>query len=132
MSLPTPPPEASVEPTVPEETSLPSPLFGGAEPSHPGLGLERPIRRRLQGKRIALCVTGSIAAYKSALLLRLLLKEGAEVEVILSRGASEFIGAATFAGLNGKAPFSDMFATPPGGELHVDLAARSDLVLVAP
>ncbi|HWA76715.1 MAG TPA: bifunctional phosphopantothenoylcysteine decarboxylase/phosphopantothenate--cysteine ligase CoaBC [Polyangiaceae bacterium] len=132
MSLPTPPPEGSAEPTVPEETSLPSPLFGGAEPSHPGLGLERPIRRRLQGKRIALCVTGSIAAYKSALLLRLLLKEGAEVEVILSRGASEFIGAATFAGLNGKAPFSDMFATPPGGELHVDLAARSDLVLVAP
>lgn len=132
MSLPTPPPDAPHTPSPAEETSLPSPLFGGAESSHPGLGLERPIRRRLAGKRITLCVTGSIAAYKSAALLRLLLKEGAEVEVVLSRGASEFVGAATFAGLNGKPAFSDMFTTPPGGELHVELAARTDLVLVAP
>jgi phosphopantothenoylcysteine decarboxylase/phosphopantothenate--cysteine ligase len=86
----------------------------------------------LTGKRITLCVTGSIAAYKAATLLRLLLKEGADVEVVMSRGASEFVGAATFAGLSGKAPHSEMFTSPAGGELHVQLAARSDLVLVAP
>jgi phosphopantothenoylcysteine decarboxylase/phosphopantothenate--cysteine ligase len=115
-----------------EEANLPSPLFGSAEASHPGVGLDRPVRKRLTGKRITLCVTGSIAAYKAAILLRLLLKEGADVEVVQSRGASEFVGAATFAGLSGKPVHSEMFASPARGELHVELAARSDLVLVAP
>jgi phosphopantothenoylcysteine decarboxylase/phosphopantothenate--cysteine ligase len=141
MSSPTPPSDApaALAPDAPaapareaEVAALPSPLFGSADASHPGPGLDRPVRRRLAGKRITLCVTGSIAAYKAATLLRLLLKEGAQVEVVLSRSASEFIGAATFAGLSGKAPFSDMFTAPAGGELHVELAARSDLVLVAP
>jgi phosphopantothenoylcysteine decarboxylase/phosphopantothenate--cysteine ligase len=107
-------------------------LFGAAESSHPSLDPERRVRRRLQGKRVALCVTGSIAAYKSASLLRLLLKEGAEVEVVLSRGATEFVGAATFSGLSGKPPVSDMFLPGVGGELHIELAARTDLVLIAP
>lgn len=114
------------------EAKLPAPLFGAAESSHPSLDPERRVRKRLQGKRVALCVTGSIAAYKSATLLRLLLKEGAEVEVVLSRGATEFVGAATFSGLSGKPPLVEMFQPGLGGELHVQLAARTDLVLIAP
>ncbi|HLV21554.1 MAG TPA: bifunctional phosphopantothenoylcysteine decarboxylase/phosphopantothenate--cysteine ligase CoaBC [Polyangiaceae bacterium] len=86
---------------------------------------------RLSNKRIVLCVTGSVAAYKAALLLRLLRREGADVTVVLSARATEFVGAATFAALSGKPVLTDMFA-PAGGEVHVDLAAASDLVLIVP
>src|SRR6186713_2535540 len=89
-------------------------------------------KRRLDGRRVTLCVTGSIAAYKAVLLVRLLLAEGAHVEVVLSASASEFVGAATFAGLTGRPALGDMFDAARGGEIHVDLAKRSDLVLVAP
>ena len=87
---------------------------------------------RLLGKHVSLCVTGSIAAYKSALLLRLLRKEGASVDVVLSRNAEQFVGRATFAGLNQKPPYSDLFDPYQGGELHIELAKKSDLVLIAP
>src|SRR5690606_24848897 len=86
--------------SAPSSPELPAPpLAGGSAPSTPPPELEAPVRRRLSGKRIALCVTGSIAAYKSALLLRLLRKEMASVEVILSHSAEKFIGPATFSGL---------------------------------
>nr|PZN26996.1 MAG: bifunctional phosphopantothenoylcysteine decarboxylase/phosphopantothenate--cysteine ligase CoaBC [Pseudomonadota bacterium] len=87
---------------------------------------------RLEGRRIVLGVTGSIAAYKAPAILRLLRKDGADVEVVLSRSALEFVGAATFSGLNGKPPLLTAFDPTIGGELHVELAARSDLVLIAP
>jgi phosphopantothenoylcysteine decarboxylase / phosphopantothenate---cysteine ligase len=87
---------------------------------------------RLRGKRITLCVSGSVAAYKAVLLLRLLKQEGAELEVVLTRGATEFVGPATFSGLLGRAPHTSMFAEGVAGELHVELARRSDLLLVAP
>ena len=90
------------------------------------------VQGRLSGRRISLCVTGSIAAYKAVVLLRLLLKEKAEVEVVLSSSAEHFVGAATFAGLTGRPALRDMFDPAAGGELHVDLAARTDLVLIAP
>lgn len=89
-------------------------------------------RKRLDGRRVTLCVTGSIAAYKSVLLVRQLLAEGAEVEVVLSASASEFVGAATFSGLTGRAVHTTMFDAARGGELHVDLAKRTDLVAVVP
>lgn len=89
-------------------------------------------RGRLAGARITLCVCGSIAAYKAVSLLRLLLKEGAHVETVLTHAASRFVGSATFAGLSGRAPLSDMFAEGVSGELHVELAARSDLLLLVP
>lgn len=92
----------------------------------------RSLRRRLEGKRVALCVTGSIAAYKAVLLLRLLMKEGAEVSVVMTRAAEEFVGRATFAGLSGRRVHVDMFEEGLSGELHVDLARQSDLVLVVP
>jgi phosphopantothenoylcysteine decarboxylase/phosphopantothenate--cysteine ligase len=82
--------------------------------------------------RITLCVTGSVAAYKAVLLLRALQQEGAELEVVLTRSGAEFVGAATFAGLTGKAPHTTMFGDSASGELHVELAQRSDLLLIAP
>jgi phosphopantothenoylcysteine decarboxylase/phosphopantothenate--cysteine ligase len=89
-------------------------------------------RGRLSGKRVTLCVTGSVAAYKAVLLLRALKQEGAELEVVLTRSGAEFVGAATFAGLIGRAPHLSMFTPDTAGELHVELARRSDLLLIAP
>lgn len=87
---------------------------------------------RLRGKRITLCVTGSVAAYKSVLLLRALKQEGAYLEVVLTHSASKFVGAATFAGLTGRAPHTSMFDGDTTGELHVELARSSDLLVIAP
>lgn len=87
---------------------------------------------KLAGKRVTVCVTGSIAAYKAVLLVRLLLKEGAEVEVVLTESGARFVGAPTFSGLTGKPVLRDMFDPEKGGELHVELAARSDLIVIAP
>ncbi len=89
-------------------------------------------RGRLSGKRIALGVTGSIAAYKAAILARLLVKDGAEVQVVLTRAAREFVGAATFAGITGNPVLDDMFDDNLGGEVHVELAQDSDLIVVMP
>ncbi|HEY6078214.1 MAG TPA: bifunctional phosphopantothenoylcysteine decarboxylase/phosphopantothenate--cysteine ligase CoaBC [Polyangiaceae bacterium] len=87
---------------------------------------------RLSGKHITLCVTGSVAAYKAVLLLRALQKEGAELDVVMTHSAAEFVGAATFAGLTGRAPHQAMFGVNLAGELHVELARKSDLILIAP
>lgn len=87
---------------------------------------------RLEGRHVTLCVTGSIAAYKAALLLRALVTEGAEVDVVLTSSAERFVGAATFAGLTGRAPLRGMFGADRGGEIHVDLAKKTDVVVVAP
>jgi phosphopantothenoylcysteine decarboxylase/phosphopantothenate--cysteine ligase len=86
----------------------------------------------LLGRRITLGVTGSIAAYKAPSILRLLRKAGATVEVVLSRAATQFVGAATFQGLNAKPPLVDLFDPARGGELHVDVARDTDLLLLAP
>ena len=107
--------------------SVRRPRTGNSEPT-----LERSLHGRLRGKRITLCVTGSVAAYKAVLLLRQLQQEGAEVEVVLSHAGAKFVGPATFAGLTGRAPYTEMFAEGLGGELHVELAKRSDLLLIAP
>ena len=93
---------------------------------------ERAQGGRLRGQRITLCVTGSVAAYKAVLLLRALKQEGAELEVVLTHGGAKFVGAATFAGLTGRPPHTSMFEGDLTGELHVELARRSDLVLIAP
>lgn len=87
---------------------------------------------RLSGKRITLCVTGSIAAYKAVLLARALLADGAIVQTVLTQSGARFVGAATFAGITGQRVLGDMFDPDHAGELHVELAQQSDLVLVAP
>jgi len=78
-------------------------------------------------------VTGSIAAYKAAYLLRLLIKEGAEVQVIMTPAAKEFVGPVTFSALSGSSVLSDFFASEGGDwNSHVDMGVSADLMLVAP
>ena len=87
----------------------------------------------LEGKKILLGVTASIAAYKAATLVRLLVKEGAEVQVIMTPLAREFITPVTLSALSGKPVHSDLFSGQ-GGEWnsHVDMGSWADLFLVAP
>jgi phosphopantothenoylcysteine decarboxylase/phosphopantothenate--cysteine ligase len=84
----------------------------------------------LSGKKIILGVTGSIAAYKAALLVRLLRKAGAEVRVVLTPDAERFVGAITFSNLSQQAVFSGLW----DGDWtdHVHLGMWADLLVVAP
>ncbi|RZS98739.1 bifunctional phosphopantothenoylcysteine decarboxylase/phosphopantothenate--cysteine ligase CoaBC [Cecembia calidifontis] len=87
----------------------------------------------LKGKKILLGITGSIAAYKAAHLTRLLVKEGAEVQVIMSTSALDFISPLTLATLS-KHPVYHEFFDPKTGSWtnHVDLGLWADLFLIAP
>jgi len=87
----------------------------------------------LQGKKIILGVTGSIAAYKSAQIIRLLVKEGAEVKVIMTALSKEFITPLTLATL-AKNPVLIDFFDPANGDWnsHVDLGIWADAYLIAP
>ena len=88
---------------------------------------------QLQGKKVILCVTGSIAAYKAAYLLRSLIKVGAEVQVVMSPSAKEFISPLTLSTLSGRPVLTDFFARVDGHwNSHVDLGMWADLLLVAP
>ncbi len=87
----------------------------------------------LQGRHILLGVTGGIAAYKSAELVRLLIKEGATVQVVLTEAASRFVGAATFQALSGRPVHGDLWdARVPDSMAHIALAREAELVVVAP
>jgi phosphopantothenoylcysteine decarboxylase / phosphopantothenate---cysteine ligase len=87
----------------------------------------------LRGKKIILGVTGSIAAYKSALLVRLLVKDGAEVKVIITEDAKDFITPLTLSVLS-KHPVLSEFANKETGEWnnHVDLGLWPDAYVIAP
>lgn len=88
---------------------------------------------RLSGKHIVLGVTGSIAAYKAAILLRSLVKEGAEVQVVMTPSAKEFITAVTMSALSGKPVASEFFSADDGTwHSHVEMGQWADLVLIAP
>ncbi len=76
-------------------------------------------------------VTGSIAAYKAALLTRLLVDAGADVRVILTTSAQRFVGAATFASLTGNPVHTSLWERP-GEVVHVRLAHEADVAVVAP
>lgn len=88
---------------------------------------------KLKGKHIILGITGSIAAYKAAILVRLLVKEGAEVKVVMTPLAKEFITPLTLATLS-KNPILVDFFNPENGDWnsHVDLGLWADLYLIAP
>lgn len=87
----------------------------------------------LQGKRILLGVTGSIAAYKSAHLTRLLIKSGAEVQIIMSASAFDFITPLTLATLSKRPVFSEFSDKKTGiWNNHVDLGLWADLFIIAP
>jgi phosphopantothenoylcysteine decarboxylase/phosphopantothenate--cysteine ligase len=85
----------------------------------------------LAGRRVLLGVTGGIAAYKAAYLVRLLRERGAEVQVVMTPAATRFVGADTFAALTGRAVFSDVFEHAEA-VLHVRLAREADAAVVAP
>ena len=88
---------------------------------------------RLKGKKIILGITGSIAAYKAAFLLRLLVKEGAEVQVVITRAGKEFITPVTLSALSGKPVLSGFFESDDGTwHSHVDLGIWADIMLIAP
>jgi phosphopantothenoylcysteine decarboxylase/phosphopantothenate--cysteine ligase len=89
--------------------------------------------------RITIGVTGGVAAYKAAELVRLLQQDGFTVEVVMTRGAREFITPLTFAALSGQKVITDLFEKSSSGEAnvesaieHIAVAQRTDLLLVAP
>lgn len=88
---------------------------------------------RLAGRLIALGVTGSIAAYKAADLVRRLVDEGAEIQVLLSHSAAQFVGPLTFEALARRRPMSDPLELLPDGRIaHIVVADSADAIVVAP
>ena len=84
-------------------------------------------------QRVLLGITGGIAAYKSAELVRLLVKSGREVTVAMTAAAREFVGPATFQALSGRPVYSDLWDTrPDNGMAHIELTRNNDVMLIAP
>ena len=87
--------------------------------------------RPFDGRRVLLGVTGGIASYKTVMLARLLTQAGAEVDVVMTRAALEFVGAITFEAVTGRRSYSEIFGS--GNALdHVRLASEADVFAVAP
>lgn len=87
----------------------------------------------LKGRRIVLGVSGGIAAYKAAELVRLLVKAGADVHVVLSEGGARFVTAVTFQALSGNTVWTDLWdARMANNMAHIDLGREADAILVAP
>ena len=91
------------------------------------------LRHMLKGKKIVLGITGSIAAYKACLILRLLVRQGAEVQVVVTEAGKQFITPVTLSALSGKPVVSEFFAASDGTwHSHVDLGIWADAMLIAP
>lgn len=87
----------------------------------------------LQGKKIVLGITGSIAAYKSCLIIRQLIKHGADVQVVITPAGKEFITPITLSALTSKPVISEFFSQRDGTwHSHVDLGLWADAMLIAP
>lgn len=87
----------------------------------------------LEGKKIVLGITGSIAAYKSCLIIRALIKKGAEVQVVITPSGKEFITPLTLSTLTGKPVVSEFFDRRDGSwHSHVSLGMWADAMLIAP
>lgn len=87
----------------------------------------------LKGKHIVLGITGSIAAYKAAYLLRAFVKKGAEVQVVITPAGKEFITPVTLSALSGKPVVSEFFTANDGTwHSHVDLGIWADAMVIAP
>ncbi len=91
------------------------------------------IRDRLKGKHIILGITGSIAAYKAAYIIRALVKKGAEVQVVITPAGKEFITPITLSALSSNPVISEFFSNRDGSwHSHVDLGLWADAMLIAP
>lgn len=87
----------------------------------------------MKGKKIVLGITGSIAAYKACMLIRLLIKNGAEVQVVITPAGKEFITPITLSALTHKPVVSEFFSQRDGSwHSHVDLGLWADAMLIAP
>ncbi len=87
----------------------------------------------VRGRKIVVGVTGGVAAYKAAELVRLLGKAGAEVHVVLSEGGARFVTAVTFQALSGNPVWTDLWdARMPNNMAHINLGRDADAILVAP
>lgn len=87
----------------------------------------------IKGKKIVLGITGSIAAYKAAILTRGLIKKGAEVQIVITPAGKEFITPVTLSALTSKPVISEFFAQRDGTwHSHVDLGLWADVMLIAP
>ncbi len=87
---------------------------------------------RLKGKNILLGITGSIAAFKSIHLLRLLIKEGADVQVVITPFAEKFVTKGTIATLSRHPVLSEFFREDGMWNSHVELAGKADIFIIAP
>jgi phosphopantothenoylcysteine decarboxylase/phosphopantothenate--cysteine ligase len=87
----------------------------------------------LSGKTILLGVTGGIAAYKSVEIVSRLRKSGAQVDIVMTKAAAEFVSPLTFRSLSLRPVYTEMFAEPKSWNVeHIALAEKADLALVAP
>lgn len=104
-----------------------------ANPQHPSPARPAAGPSPLSGKHIVLGITGSIAAYKSCLIIRALVKRGAEVQVVITPAGKEFITPITLSALSRHPVISDFFSQRDGTwHSHVDLGLWADAMLVAP
>lgn len=93
----------------------------------------RGIMEHTQAKRIVLGITGGIAAYKAAELLRLLMKQGMKVQVAMTEAACHFITPTTMQGLSGQQVFTDQWdASMPNSMAHINLSRAADAIVIAP
>lgn len=93
----------------------------------------RSIMEQTQTKRIVLGITGGIAAYKAAELLRLLMKQGIAVQVVMTEAATHFITPTTMQGLSGKPVYTDQWdASVPNSMAHINLSRAADAIVIAP
>lgn len=90
-------------------------------------------RNELQGRHIVLGLTGGIACYKSAELVRLLVKAGATVQVVMTEAAEAFITPVTFQALSGRSVFTSQWdARPDNNMAHINLGREADAIVIAP
>ena len=93
----------------------------------------RSIMEQTQPKRIVLGITGGIAAYKAAELLRLLMKQGIAVQVVMTGAATHFITPTTMQGLSGKPVLTDQWdKSVPNSMAHINLSRAADAIVIAP
>jgi phosphopantothenoylcysteine decarboxylase/phosphopantothenate--cysteine ligase len=83
----------------------------------------------LDGRRVLLVVSGGIAAYKSAILVRRLRRSGARVDVVMTASAEKMVGSTTFQALSGRPVLTDLWTEPLA---HIELGREADLAIVAP
>ena len=90
-------------------------------------------KKIIKNKNIILCVSGSIAAYKSIYLSSLLVKEGANVQVILTESAKNFVGESSFSGITHNPVITGYYDSKTSLSIdHIDIAKKADVILVAP